>query len=293
MVALLQEHLATGVTTVARCWAVIRKDGQVFGFTDHDCDLEFDGINFRANSGLSAKALQQTTGLSVDNSEALGALSHVSVTEEDIRIGRFDGAKVEAWLVNWQDVSQRWKQFSGSFGEIQSAGGGFRVELRGLTEQLNQVQGLAYQRGCTAVFGDARCKVNSSKPEYRIDKLVETVAGRRVFQFADFVSHAPKWFERGRLEVMDGLAKGLVGVIKNDRLSDDGRLIELWQALGAEISAGDTVRITVGCDKTVETCRLKFDNIRNFRGFPHIPGEDWLMSYPSSRTENSGGSLRK
>lgn len=63
----LDAHLAGRVTTVCRAWAVVRRDGAVFGFTDHDRDLEFEGIVFRAGTGLSASALSQTTGLSVDN----------------------------------------------------------------------------------------------------------------------------------------------------------------------------------------------------------------------------------
>lgn len=59
----LRDHLATGATTLARCFAVTRKDGAVMGFTDHDRDLSFEGIVFRADSGLTAKAIQQSTGL--------------------------------------------------------------------------------------------------------------------------------------------------------------------------------------------------------------------------------------
>jgi uncharacterized phage protein (TIGR02218 family) len=40
--------------------------------------------------------------------------------------------------------------------------------------------------------------------------------------------------------------------------------------------------LEAGCDKRAETCRLKFANFLNFRGFPHVPGEDWLASYPTS-----------
>jgi hypothetical protein len=39
------------------------------------------------------------------------------------------------------------------------------------------------------------------------------------------------------------------------------------------------------------TCQAKFDNLLNFRGFPHIPGDDWLASYPVSSNQNTGGSL--
>ncbi len=54
---------------------------------------------------------------------------------------------------------------------------------------------------------------------------------------------------------------------------------------------GDLIRVEAGCDKRLETCRFKFNNILNFQGFPHIPGEDWLMSYPSEGQPHDGGSL--
>ena len=82
-------HLATGATTVCQCWAVSRRDGVVLGFTDHDRDLAFEGIIFRAASGMTARALQTGTGLAVDNSEAVGALSDASVSEADLMAGRF------------------------------------------------------------------------------------------------------------------------------------------------------------------------------------------------------------
>ena len=99
----LYEHLRTGATHVARCWIIRRSDGVSFGFTDHDQPLEIDGIICQANGGLTASNLQQSTGLAVDNTEAFGALSSVSVTEADILAGRFDGAEVESWMVNWDD----------------------------------------------------------------------------------------------------------------------------------------------------------------------------------------------
>ena len=56
---------------------------------------------------------------------------------------------------------------------------------------------------------------------------------------------------------------------------------------------GDRVRIEAGCDKAEDTCRLKFANMVNFRGFPDIPGEDWLMAFPKGGGVNDGGSLRR
>ena len=146
-----EAHLQTGVTTLCRCWAVVRRDGETFGFTDHDMDLSFEGIVFRADTGLSALALQQSTGLSVDNTEAIGVLSDAAVREEDIDAGRFDDAEVRAWQVNWADVDMRWLQFRGSVGELRRSGGSFHAELRGLTEALNRPLGRVFQKPCSAV----------------------------------------------------------------------------------------------------------------------------------------------
>lgn len=287
----LYAHLATGTTTACRAWAVTRRDGVVFGFTDHDRDLAFEGISFRADTGLTARALQQTTGLSVDNSEAIGALSDAAVTEADILAGRFDGAEVRAWLVNWADISDRVLQFRGSFGEISRAGGAFQAELRGLAEVLNQPQGRVYQRTCSAVLGDRECTFNVGQLGYFAEREVEAVVERRVFRFGSFLGFDDRWFERGRLVVLTGLAAGLSGVIKNDRLAGEAREIELWQALGLDLAPGDMVRFEAGCDKRADSCRVKFNNFLNFRGFPHIPGEDWLTTFPSGSGVNDGGSL--
>lgn len=289
----LKDHLALGVTTLARAFAVKRKDGVELGFTDHDRDLVFDGITFRAGSGMTAKAIQQATGLSVDNSEAFGALQSEAITEADILAGRYDGAEVRGWLVNWADVSVRALQFRGTLGEIVRKGGAFNAELRGLSEALNQEQGQIYHARCSAVLGDARCKFDLSQFGYSEERAVEEVNGGRLFRFSGFTGYDDRWFEKGRFRVLSGNAAGLVGAVKNDRLGKDGvRLIELWQALVASPVPGDMIRLEAGCDRRADTCRLKFANFDNFRGFPDIPGEDWLMSYPVSSGVNDGRSRR-
>lgn len=294
MTEALYAHLSCGTTTVARCFALTRRDGEVMGFTDHDRDLAFDGITFRAETGLTAKALQQATGLAVDNTEAFGGLSSDAVSEVDILAGRFDGAEVRAWLVNWADPAERALKFRGTLGEVTRSGGAFAAELRGLTELLNQPQGRVFHARCSAVLGDSRCQVDVTAPGYSEERPAELVEGDRVFRFAAMPGFDDRWFEKGRLHVLSGAAQGLFGVIKNDRVSGTGaRVVELWQSLGAGVASGDRLRLEAGCDRRAETCRLKFGNFLNFRGFPHIPGEDWLISYPLSSGVSDGGSLVK
>lgn len=282
-------HLRGGATTVARCWRLTRADGLVLGFTDHDRDLVFEGCRFRAGAGLSAKALSQTTGLAVDNTEAAGALSDAAISEPDLLAGRFDGAAVEAWLVNWADPGQRMLQFRGRLGEVTRGGGAFQAELRGLTDLLNQPQGEVFQRACGAVLGDRRCGVDLTLPGYHAERVVEVVEAGRLFRFAEFTGFEDRWFERGRLTLLQGPAAGLVGVVKNDRLHGRMRIIELWEAIRAPVAPGELLRLEAGCDRRAETCRLKFANFMNFRGFPHLPGEDWLTAMPRDGDVNDGG----
>lgn len=282
MESTLGNHLKTGSTTVCRAWKVVRRDGTVLGFTDHDRDLAFDGVAFVARSGLTARALQQTTGLSVDNTEAMGALSDASVREEDILAGRFDGAEVTAFQVNWADTSERAIQFKGTFGEIVRSKGTFQVELRGLSENLNRPVGLVYHAECSANLGDRRCTIDLKDTAYSIEVPIVDQEGGRVYRVAAMPAFAAQWFERGRLIVVDGNGKDQFGTIKTDQQIGDVRVFELWQGFSSLPAIGDVVRLEAGCDKRSSTCRDKFANFLNFRGFPHIPGEDWLRASPGS-----------
>lgn len=279
----LAERMAGGASTVARAWELRRRDGLVLGFTDHDGDLEVAGVACRASSGLTARALETGTGLSVDNSEAAGVLSDDAVSEADLRAGRWDGAEVVIRLVDWTapDVSD--VLFRGTLGEVSHGAGGFQAELRGLAEALNVPRGRVYHSRCDAVLGDARCRVAMDGPGMAEEVVVLSVEDARVFVVEGAGEYAPDWFARGRGIVLGGAADGLEERVKLDRPVPGGRRVELWAPLGAAPVAGDRMRLEAGCDKAMATCRDKFDNVLNFRGFPHIPGDDWMMAVPSRR----------
>lgn len=287
----LMTHLETGATTVCNCWSLERRDGVIYGFTDHDLPLSFEGLEFKADSGMSAKALQQMSGLSVDNSEAVGALSDASISEKDIIAGRFDDAQIKIWLVNWKDVAERSLLFCGSVGELQRKGSEFHAELRGLAEALNQPQGRIYHQECAAILADTHCGVDLGIYGYTTEIALEAIDKAQKFTFENLTGFDQDWFSNGRFKVLSGAASGLMGVIKTDRIIGNGREIELWESIRAELSPGDLVRLEVGCDKRSDTCRLKFNNLVNFRGFPHIPGDDWLSSFPANSSVNNGGSM--
>ncbi len=286
----LQARLDGGATRLCRCWRVRRRDEVEFGFTDHDEDLAFDGTVFRAGTGLDANAMQTANGLSVDNGQAAGALTDAGVREADIRAGRFDGAKVDHWLVDWERPSLRVLMFRGSFGEIRRKDGSFEVELRGLAEALNGSVGRTVMRRCDRVVGDGKCRFNLTAEGFTTTGEVIEGSGAETILASGLAGFAAGWFADGVVTWLTGPNAGETGKVRADTRVGVGRRLTLWQEPGEPMAAGHRFRVTAGCDKRAETCRDKFDNFLNFRGFPHIPGEDWVAAYPKDGAIHDGSS---
>lgn len=272
----LADHLMSGATTLCHCWRLDLAGGEAMGFTDHDRPLAFDGVTYEAEAGFTASEIDSGLGLGVDNLEATGALSSEQISEARIAAGDFDDATVTLWRVNWQDVRQRVMLRRGNLGEVTRGPQGFTAELRGLAHRLNQPRGRIFQFGCDAELGDRRCGVDLADPQYGAEAIVRAVSERRVLALEGIEGFATGLFARGQLRVLSGANAGRVGRIKRHR---DGGEIELWQPLAEAILAGERVRVTAGCDGQFATCRQTFANAENFRGFPHMPGDDAVMRY--------------
>ncbi len=286
-----QALLDGGATTICRCWQLLRKDGVSFGFTDHDRDLVFGGQVYLAGSGMDASALESSTGLSVDNGQAVGALSAVGLQDADILAGKFDRAEVMQWLVNWDDVTVREMVFRGTLGEIRRGVTAFEVELRSLAEGLNRPLGRGYVPSCDAVLGDARCGVDLGIAGRVETVSVLTVVNARRVQVDAVPAADAGWFANGHMRWVSGGNSGVVSIVKVDAAGVEFRDVELWEELRAPVEVGDEALLVVGCDKRHGTCAVKFSNLLNFRGFPTIPGDDWVADFPRSDGVNDGGSL--
>lgn len=274
-------------TTIARAWSITRADGLTLGFTDHDATLRFQGMTFRPDIGLSAQAVVQGVGLSVDNTEAVGALSDGAIEEADILAGRWDGAELCQWEVDWSAPDRHKMIFRGHLGEVSRSGGAFKAELRGLSEPLNQPVGRVFHPRCSAVLGDSMCKANLNLPGLSAETRIVSVDGA-VLRLSGLPGIEDRWFERGAVLFVDGAARDIRCHVKNDRaLPGAMREIELWTAPGMTPASGDMVRLVAGCDKSAGMCRLKFNNYLNFRGFPHLPEEDWLMAPAKERSRRA------
>jgi uncharacterized phage protein (TIGR02218 family) len=284
----LAAHLDAGITTLCRCWKLTRGDGIVQGFTDHDETVVIDGVSCEPESGFDASEDTSATGFAVGGLEVLGALSSDRLSTDDLAAGLYDNASVEVWLVNWTTPSERLLLRAGHLGEVSREDGAFRAEIRGLADALDQPKGRVFRHGCDADLGDHRCRVDLTNAAYHGAGTVAASNGNRRFTASGLASFTAGWFERGRLTWTSGENSGRAVEVRAHRLSGSVATLELWQPMHFAIAAGDTFAVTAGCNKLFSTCVAKFANGVNFRGFPHMPGNDFALSYARANGTNDG-----
>lgn len=268
----LKGHLDGEVTTLATLWRLVRRDGAVMAFTDHDRDIIHDGLTYKAATGFTPTSVVSVAGLSVDSLDIQSVLDSAEITEDDLMAGVYDGATVEIFMVNHADPAMG-VLFArkGVIGEVTLTGQGFVAELRGLTGALSQTIGQLYSPICRADIGDDRCRVGLTA--YTVDGSVAVVLGRRAF--GDPARTEPQdWFAQGLLTWLSGANAGMAMEVKG---FGAGGAFELFLPMPRDVVVGDRYRVHAGCDRRFITCRGKFANAVNFQGEPHIPGIDYLV----------------
>ena len=280
----LQAHLDSGATSMCWCWLLQTVAGATLGFTDHDEDVVFNGVTFEASTGFTGSEMDATAGLGVDNLDVAGALRSDRLTAQKLQDGSYDNAVVEIWMVNWQAVSERVLMRKGRLGETSHGGLGFTAEIRGLAQELDQPRGRIFGHACDAVLGDGRCRFALAA----VAGTVLAAADSRRFSAAGLGGFAQDWFTHGEVTFATGANAGRGMEVKSHLALAGAVTLELWQPMAAAIAAGDAFAVTAGCDKQFATCRNKFSNSANFRGFPHMPGNDFVASYPNRGGGNDG-----
>ena len=287
----LQNSLDSGATTLARCWQITRTDGVRLGFTDHDLPLTFDGLQFEPESGFSASSAETTTGLAAGTHDVSGVLKSDKISETDIARGLFDGAEVIVYLVDWMNPSSRLLLSRGLFGRIRRNGLNFEAEVTGISDLLNRPFGRAYVHSCECRLGDLKCGVDVSDSAYRGVASIAAIRETNFFEVLGLSDFASSWFSGGSLGWTSGANTGSNSEVKIHQSLAGKVTLETWLPPALPVEVGDTLVATAGCNKTVSECRGKFANLLNFRGFPHMPGDDVATSYPAQGGNHNGGSL--
>lgn len=285
----LVAHLAGDVTSICHAWRLVRRDGTAAGFTDHDRPLTVDGTLCKPETGFSASEARDTLGLAIDTVDVEGALSSAEIEEDDIAAGLYDGATVETFLVNWREPAQAAMIRKATIGKITRADGRFTAELESLVHTLDRPSGRYVRRTCDAEVGDARCGVNLELPAFKGTGAVVATPAPASLAVSGVDAFAAGWFSGGVLTCTSGENAGRKARVLDHLVSGGSVTLTLWPEGGIPHAIGDAFTVTAGCDKTFATCKAKFANALNFRGFPHLPGNDAAYGYVVDGGRFDGG----
>lgn len=260
------------LVSFALCWRIERRDGVALGLTAHDRDLVVDSFRYRSAPGITPSALDAGDPLKAEALEIAGALTSFAISEKDLLAGRWDGAAVWLYAVDWSDPSNRQQLARGELGTIGTERGGFTAELRGPGAKLDRPVAEETSPMCRARLGDRRCRVDLSGRR-SMSRIVSADDDLATIETGE--AGANQW-GGGLLRWLDGSNAGLTSFVQ----SSSGALLVLNEASPFAPQPGDRVELLEGCDKRFATCRDRFGNAANFRGEPHLPGVDLLTRYP-------------
>ncbi|MEQ1688243.1 MAG: DUF2163 domain-containing protein [Sphingopyxis sp.] len=264
--------LSEPLVPLAWCWRAQRRDGVVIGLTTHDAALEIDGVDYAPTPGMRPSAIHQRAGLDGASFEIEGALSSAAITARDLVQGRWDGAALTLLVADWQNPgTSNVVIATGRIGAISSEGTSFTAELLGRDAVLDAPFIPETSPECRAELGDARCRVDMAARVHRAKVVAVDSSGilfDRTWSDGDLTY--------GRLRWLTGDMRGLGAVI----IDQIGARVRIAGASEAGVAPGMAAELTEGCDKRAATCGLRFANIDNFRGEPHLPGLDLLTRFP-------------
>lgn len=267
-------NIAEGeLTSVAMCWRIERTDGAGIGLTSHDRSLTKGGVTYAPTPGMVPASITRSLGLDPHSSEVSGVLSSDALESQDLALGRWDGARVGLFAIDWAAAGEdQIDLLGGNLGDVSIEGDSFSVDLRGSAAALERPVCPSTAPHCRADFGDKKCRVDlagrsmtaevvsSSDGELALDRTVDDR------------------FLLGRLRYMSGENCGRSTIV----IAVAGTTVRVRDLPRAEVAVGCRVELREGCDKTFQTCVERFSNAANFRGEPHLPGTDLLTRYPGA-----------
>jgi len=261
------------LTSMAFCWRLERRDGAGVALTSHDRALVRDGISYLPAPGIMPAAIVRRRGLEASSGEIDGAIGDDALTEEDLELGRWDGAKLALIAVDWSGAAPgELLLLGGEIGPVAVADDGFTAELVGPNAGLDEAACPDTSPECRARLGDRQCRVDLSAR--RMITEATGIEGNRLSSQPPATGD----YAAGELKVVSGPMTGFRSRIL---AVEEGEMV-LRDPPRGDIPSGSRLWLSQGCDKRFTTCVERFANAVNFRGEPHLPGNDLLTRYPGA-----------
>ena len=250
-----------------KCFIITLNNGTKLYFNESDEDLIIDGNNYKTSCGVSENGgLKQYCDISCSTYNIIGFVNDNNITEEDILSGKFDGAEIDSFLIDVDDLaSEKIYLNKGFFKEIKYTDGKFIVKIDGLLSLLDKNIGKTFSPTCRACFCDNKCGLNIEN--YTANGSITTMDSQINFLSSALTSYTDDYFKNGYIKFTSGKDCNDIITVKEFK---NGNIVLSTKPL-KELGIGDNFVIVAGCDKTIDTCYTRFNNSINFRGEPNIP----------------------
>lgn len=263
-------------------WSITRRDGVVLRVTNSDRQIFFEGELYDPDNAVNASATARSEGLSPHDRTLTGVVSNESITLNQLQAGLLRNAVVNEIIVDrkypWAGAALR-KRYQ--VGKVKFTDSTWEVQVRTLAGRLQHQIGNVYSRICRFTLGDSKCGVNLGQFQTELLTVSSVSAPcntRTEFEFTSqgYVDdRADGYANFGFLTFLSGLNAGFTVEIQSETRQGGGAVtLLLLDPTPFDIDLGDSFRVTAGCDRTMATCRDKFDNLVRFGGFPTMPGID-------------------
>lgn len=266
----LAAAIAAEATSLARLWRVTRKDGAQLFFTDAVKEITFNSNTYRSDVSFTSSAIfTSRSAANLQNLTITVNTDDTAFAEGDIRQGKYLSATATISVVDY--THPEWGElvlFDGIFGQLQLTNqhtASIEIVPNSVIGNGNSIGVENYSATCRANLGDVRCKFDITGA--RTTFTVVSANGGSVV--ADEFTQPQSYWTLGRIEWLTGDNTGTKSDVQS--CNPDTTTVFLLSAPLKAIQAGDTGYIYPGCDKQLQTCRDKFNNVLNFRGEPHMP----------------------
>jgi uncharacterized phage protein (TIGR02218 family) len=272
-------HLSGNVTSLVPIWKMVAADSTVAAYCAHTRNLTFGGTNYVA-SAVEPTRFSQTLGVLESNHVELFGTFDATITESDVQGGRWRNAKVTYEFIVYDldtgaasaTVTDSVGKIRGQAGKFSIANGTYRVEVRSLSDLLQQDIG-----ELTSGLDRNRTpeELNVSMGPFTHARAVVSSVDRRNF-VVNGTAQINDYFKYGRCTFTSGANSGQSMEIK----SNTGNTIELQLPVRSTIAASDAVTLYAGYNSTIDQARDKFAAAINFNGEPFLPGIRSILIYP-------------
>jgi uncharacterized phage protein (TIGR02218 family) len=285
-----------------KCWKITRTDATVLRFTTASEEITFNSELYTPVGGANDVAQSKESGMKEANTGFSGIITSDAITTEDLHAGKYRGAKIEEWIVDYMFPFLGYFDYTWyTVREIAYNGSSWQAEMIGAVGKLQQKVGRNAARTCPHVFDDdSDCDFATVNPGSQTEWTgVDVVAVSPTYPKGVFQGHyvdlpgSGNWFSYGIVTFTSGNNSGLHRVIKYYGTTEPA--VSFWfEAIIAfpfDIEVGDLFTAKVGCCRELDntdanqSCLDCVDHgmVDYFGGYPHMPGTDRMVETPNSK----------